>query len=63
MPHHLAPVCVPHHLVPSKNGMPCTELCACELGDKVSCENQSEGHLMSDDESDLDGSEEEKEHV
>ena len=43
--------------------MPCTELCACELGDKVSCENQSEGHLMSDDESDLDGSEEEEEHV
>ena len=41
--------------------MPCTELCACELGDKVSCENQSEGHLMSDDESDLGGSEEEEE--
>ena len=30
----------------------------------VSCENQSEGrHLMSDDESDLDGSEEEEQQV
>lgn len=41
-----------------KNCMACTELCVCGSGDDGPCENQSSGHVMSGDESDLDESEE-----